>query len=142
VPSGTSRSLSDLPQDVRAVIDAARRAVLTTIDSSGRPHAVPVCFAVAGGNIFSALDNKPKSGKQLVRVVNVRANPIATVLFDRWDEDWRRLAWVMVRGGARIEPPGTALAELIARYPQYRETPPEGDVIGVNPDRIAYWAFE
>jgi PPOX class probable F420-dependent enzyme len=142
VPSGTSRSLSDLPQDVRAVIDSARRAVLTTIDSSGRPHAVPVCFAVAGGNIFSALDNKPKSGKQLVRIANVRANPIATVLFDRWDEDWRRLAWVMVRGGARIEPPGTARAELISRYPQYRETPPEGDVIAVNPDRIAYWAFE
>jgi PPOX class probable F420-dependent enzyme len=142
MPSGSCRSLSELPNTARSVIDDARRAVLSTIDADGRPHSVPVCFAVAGARICSAIDHKPKSGRTLSRIANVRARPIATVLFDRWDEDWRRLAWVMVRGEARIDPPGTAGPELIARYPQYRDDPPAGEVVVVTPVLIAYWTFE
>lgn len=43
---------------------------------------------------------------------------------DRWDEDWRRLAWVMLRGRAEILADGAehdeAQAGLRERYPQYR----------------------
>jgi PPOX class probable F420-dependent enzyme len=139
VSSGSCRSLDELPDVVRAAVDDARRAVLTTIDSHGRPHAVPVCFAIVGGEIVSALDQKPKSGRTLQRINNLRNNPTATVLFDRWGEDWHELAWVMVRGTARIEPPGTAGPELLGRYPQYRTSPPAGEVIVVRPAHIAYW---
>jgi PPOX class probable F420-dependent enzyme len=126
---------------MRVVVGEARRAVLTTVDRSGRPHAVPVCFAVLNDEIVSALDHKPKSGRPLARIDNVREKGIATLLFDRWDEDWDHLAWVMVRGVARIEPPGTGRAELLERYPQYRSSPPDGEVIVVTPDAIAYWSY-
>jgi hypothetical protein len=46
------------------------------------------------------------------------------VTVDRWDEDWTRLAWVMLRGRAEILAAGAehdaAQAGLRQRYPQYR----------------------
>lgn len=139
--SGSCRSLTELPEGASDVVEEARRAVLTTIDSRGSPHAVPVCFAIVNGEICSALDQKPKSGGTLARISNLRRNPAATVLFDRWDEDWTELAWVMVRGTGRIEPPGSVGPELISRYPQYDNSPPQGEVIVVRPDRVAYWTY-
>jgi PPOX class probable F420-dependent enzyme len=100
-----------------------------------------VCYAIVAGEVVVAVDDKPKSGAELARIRNIRSNPHATVLFDRWDEDWRALAWVMVRGRARIEPPGTGAVELAARYAQYRDSPPAGDVIVVRPTRVLWWSF-
>jgi PPOX class probable F420-dependent enzyme len=107
----------------------------------GYPHAVPVCFAVVGGDVVTAIDQKPKSGRRLARLRNVEERGAATLLFDRWDEDWRRLGWVMIGGGARIEPPGTAAGELSARYAQYRDDPPAGESIVVSPHRIRWWTW-
>ncbi|WP_455429714.1 pyridoxamine 5'-phosphate oxidase family protein [Natrinema pallidum] len=100
-----------------------------TVDAQGRPHAVPICFAVlepaaravrpeptnasgtgngtpddgtGGIRLVSAIDEKPKSTADLQRVRNVRANPRVTVLVDRYREDWSRLAWLQGRGWARI----------------------------------------
>lgn len=141
MPSGSCRSLSELPTPIYEVVEASRRAVLATIDKRDHPHAVPVCFAIADGEIVTALDRKPKSGGTLGRVRNLKANPVATVLFDRYEEEWTQLAWVMVRGTARIEPPGTGRGELVERYSQYRTDPPTGDVIVVRPEHIAYWSY-
>jgi PPOX class probable F420-dependent enzyme len=141
VSGGSCSSLADLPPDALAVVQESRRAVLTTVDEQGRPHAVPVCFAIVEGSICSALDHKPKSGKTLARVRNVRANPVSSLLFDRWDENWERLAWVMVRGWASLAPPGTGRAELVSRYPQYQVTPPEGEVIVIRPERLTFWSY-
>ena len=141
MPGGSVSSLADLPDPVLVVVNDARRAVLTTVDEHGRPHAVPVCFAIDGDCIVSAVDRKPKSTAKLARLRNVRATSVATVLFDRWDEDWERLAWVMVRGHASVAPPGTAGPQLAARYPQYRSSPPQGEVIVVVPQRITYWSY-
>jgi PPOX class probable F420-dependent enzyme len=45
-----------------------------------------------------------------------------SVVFDRYDEDWRRLGWVMLHGRAGILAEGAehdrAQALLRARYPQ------------------------
>jgi PPOX class probable F420-dependent enzyme len=138
--SGSCRRLSDLPPQAREVIESARRAVLATVDERGAPHAVPVSFAVLDEDLVTAVDQKPKKPGELVRVRNVRANPNVAMLFDRWDEDWERLAWVMVRGGARVEPPATGSAELSTRYPQYRDDPPRGDVIVITPVRVSWWS--
>ena len=117
----------------------ARRAVLTTVDRDGYPHAVPVCFATGEELIFSAIDHKPKTTTSLARLRHIDDRNYATMLFDRYDEDWSKLGWVMARGRAHIDPPGTANSQLGARYAQYLERPPRGPVIVVRPERISWW---
>jgi PPOX class probable F420-dependent enzyme len=113
--------------------------VLTTIDEQGGPHAVPICFAVTGTDIVTPIDHKPKSTTALARVRHIQSRPVATVLFDRYDDDWANLGWVMVRGSARLEDPRIARESLAARYPQYRARPPQGELIVVTPRRINWW---
>jgi PPOX class probable F420-dependent enzyme len=117
----------------------ARRGVLATLDRVGAPHCVPVCFARRGAEIVTAVDQKPKRGGELSRIANIRRRPDATLLVDRWDEDWSRLAWVMVRATARLDLPGSAERQLLERYPQYRTDPPRGDVIALEPQRVFWW---
>lgn len=142
MPGGSCRRLSELPEPARALVEEARRAVLGTVDERARPHLVPVCFAIRGGEIVTAVDEKPKTTKELVRVRNIEAHGRATLLVDRWDEDWRRLGWAMIRAAARIEAPGSADDELRARYEQYRAAPPSGVVIALRPEAISWWTSE
>src|SRR5262249_50796280 len=75
-----------------------RRATLTPIAArAGRPRSVPICSVVADDVIYSPLDEKPKAAAapaRLRRVRNLAADPRATILLDRWSEDWRELAWL------------------------------------------------
>lgn len=137
--AGSCRRLEELPWSARAILEDARRAILATLDEDGTPHAVPVTFAVVAGDLVTAVDYKPKSGRQLKRLKNLRANPKATAVVDRWSEEWDELGWVMLAGRARIELPGTGVAQLSERYPQYRERAPAGDVIVLSPERIRWW---
>lgn len=89
------------------------------------PHLIPVCYAVTGTTLYITVDEKPKRQDiPLRRVRNIRENPQAAFVVDRWDEDWSRLGWIMLRGPAEILDAGPehdrAQALLIARYPQYR----------------------
>jgi PPOX class probable F420-dependent enzyme len=120
----------------------SRRAVLATVDSNRRPHAVPVCWAETEGRIAVAIDDKPKSSRRLQRVRNIETNPQVTLLFDHYEDDWKRIGWVMVRARATLAPPGTAGAELARRYEQYSTSPPRGEVIVAAPQRIVWWTFE
>jgi PPOX class probable F420-dependent enzyme len=138
--SGSCESFATLPPVARAVLDDARRAALATVDAHGRPHVVPVCFAIRGDELISAIDHKPKSGVVMARVRNLESNPNAAVMIDRWDEDWSRIAWVMVRGTARLEPPDGAEV-LNARYPQYEAMPDHDALIVVAPQRILWWTY-
>ena len=53
---------------------------------------------------------------------NILANPTVAVVVDRYDEDWARLGWVMLRGQAEILADGSehddAQTLLRSRYPQ------------------------
>jgi PPOX class probable F420-dependent enzyme len=116
------RMLSDAQ---RHFLDAGRVAHLATADARGTPHVVPVCYAVAGASLYITIDEKPKrQDVPLKRLRNILANPTVAVTVDRWDEDWTRLAWVMLRGRAEILHDGAehdrAQALLRERYPQYR----------------------
>jgi coenzyme F420-0:L-glutamate ligase/coenzyme F420-1:gamma-L-glutamate ligase len=113
--------------ELRRFIEGQRVARFTSVDEKGRPHVVPICFALVGENIYSVLDAKPKRVEvmRLRRVRNLLANPDVQVLLDRYDEDWSLLRYVQLRGKASIiTPDGTehaaALDALRARYPQYR----------------------
>jgi PPOX class probable F420-dependent enzyme len=124
----------------------ARVASLATADVDGRPHVVPIVFAVAGDTVYSAVDSKPKRTTSLRRLANLQANPRATLLVHHYDdEDWTRLWWVRADTTAEIVDDPAAMARPIAllreRYPQYRQAPPEGPVIALTVERWSGWAY-
>jgi PPOX class probable F420-dependent enzyme len=129
----------------RAFLDRGRVAHLATADRFGAPHLVPVCFCVDGPSLYITVDEKPKrTDIPLKRVRNILENPAVAVTVDRWDEDWTRLAWIMLRGQADILTDGTehdrAQEQLRRRYPQYQAmdlaTLP---VIAVRIQRVLSW---
>jgi len=118
----------------------ARVARLATLDEQGHPHLVPICFAVDGATLYTAVDEKPKRTRALKRLSNIAANPSVEVLVDHWDEDWSKLWWVRLRGTARvIDDADRAHALLAAKYPQYREQPPGGPVIAIEIEETSEW---
>jgi PPOX class probable F420-dependent enzyme len=117
----------------------ARVARLATVDPAGRPHLVPICFAIEGDTLYSAVDEKPKRTRRLRRLANIEANPAVEVLIDHYDEDWSRLRWARLRGTARIVEDRHAVELLAAKYPQYRNEPPAGPVIEVTIEERSEW---
>ena len=62
------------------------------------------------------------------------------MLVDRYDEDWSRLAWVRLRGRARIVDHDERALELLqVKYPQYRDHPPPGPFIVVEIAERGSW---
>jgi PPOX class probable F420-dependent enzyme len=132
------------PDEARARFAAARVARLATADADGRPHLVPICFALAGDTVYSAVDDvKPKATRRLRRLANVAANPAVSLLADHYDDDWSRLWWVRADGRGRVlEDAPEAIALLAARYEQYRVAPPAGPVLAVEVERWSGWSAE
>jgi PPOX class probable F420-dependent enzyme len=126
-------------------LDTRRVGHLATADAQAVPHLVPVCFAVSDGTVYITIDRKPKGNPlTLKRLRNIVENPVAAFIADRWDEDWTRLGWVMLRGPAEILPDGPehdrAQALLRSRYPQYREMEiGELPVIAIRIERVTSW---
>lgn len=135
------RSTRDV--EVRRRVGQARVARLATVDGQGRPHVVPICFALADDVLYSAVDGKPKRSPRLKRLENIRANPNVTVLVDHYEDDWSRLWWVRLRGRGRVleggEERDRALALLADKYPQYRAQPPVDAVIAIDLDEWREW---
>jgi PPOX class probable F420-dependent enzyme len=128
----------------RAHLAAARVGRLATVRPDGSPHVVVCCYAVEGDRVWTAVDEKPKSGAPLQRLANIRANPRASLLVDHYEEDWERLWWVRVDGAAAVLEIGNeeerAIAALTARYPQYERARPGGPVIAITIERLAGWS--
>jgi len=107
-----------------AFLSCRRVGHLATADSAAKPHVVPVCFAIGEHTLYTAVDEKPKRTRDPKRLKNIRENPDVVFLADRYDEDWSRLGWVMIRGGAEILEEGDIFRRggllLQERYPQYR----------------------
>ncbi len=130
--------------DLRRRAAAARVARLATLDPDGRPHVVPICFALDGDTLYSAVNGKPKRSRALRRLRNIRARPVATVMVDHYEENWERLWWVRLRGPARVVAAGgaeeaRAIALLVNKYPQYRDARPAGPVVAVALDERTGW---
>ena len=98
-------------------------ARMATADARGRPFVVPVCFAYVDGRLYTPIDEKPKSGRRLRRLRNIEENPQVSLLFDRYEADWQRLAWVLIRGRASLvtdrSEKAQAAAALRHKYDQY-----------------------
>jgi PPOX class probable F420-dependent enzyme len=133
------------PDEARRRFAAARVARLATADAAGRPHLVPVVFAVDGDTVVSAVDHKPKRTTALRRLANVAENPAVALLADHYAEDWSALWWVRADGTGRVvdarEPQARdAVALLCERYPQYSGRPPVGPVLAVEVTRWSGWS--
>jgi len=120
-------------------------AHLATADARGIPHVIPVCFAISGNMLYITIDDKPKTTfTALKRLRNIAENPAVAVVVDRYDEDWARLGWVMLRGRAEIHTGGTehqhAQALLRTRYPQLAKMDiARCPVIAVRIERTTSW---
>jgi PPOX class probable F420-dependent enzyme len=131
---------SSSPATAEQRLAAARVGRLATVTADGRPHVVPVCFVLAGGRVYTAVDAKPKSTRALRRLENVRATGRASLLVDHYEEDWARLWWVRVDGPAEVlESAAAALDALAGKYEQYRAARPAGPVIAITPERWRSW---
>ena len=121
----------DLAATERVFVAVARTATLATIAPDGRPRLIPICFVLerAAPVVWTPLDDKPKRSddpRDLARVRDIVARPAVSIIVDRWDEDWDRLAWVRIHGQATLAEPGTAdhevaVSALRAKYPRYAD---------------------
>ena len=129
---------------MRSRFQSAFIARLATVGAGGRPHIVPVCFALDEQTLYFAVDSKPKRTENLQRLRNIAANPVVSILVDHYEDDWSRLWWVRLDGDARVVTDraevSMAVKLLAARYAQYRANPPAGPVVAVAIAAMTGWS--
>jgi PPOX class probable F420-dependent enzyme len=135
-----------LTRNALRLVRTARVAHLGTADSAGQPLVIPICFAFDGKEFFSPIDEKPKqiSPQKLKRLRNIEENSQVSLVIDRWDEDWRKLAYILVSGRARILLSGQkhrrAVSLLRKKYRQYRSMAiDQRPVIVIRPLAVKVW---
>jgi PPOX class probable F420-dependent enzyme len=146
---GLSLLMANWRGEYRDFINACRIARLSTVDASGEPYLVPICYALVDGTIVTPIDEKPKrTDRPLKRVRNIEETGRAAVLFDHYeDTDWSNLRWLMLRGTATVIGPDDdmhqlAIRALRARYAQYAAMNLENaKIIAVMPEHISAWGF-
>jgi PPOX class probable F420-dependent enzyme len=136
-------------EDAQRFLEAHRLGHLATADKDGAPHVIPICYALDDAALYFVADAKPKRrpASRLRRLANLRENPRAAVVVDDYDEDWTRLAWVLVRGPAGIVVDAgdhaRALAALRARYAQYRamalDDPVTHPIVRIEATTVTTW---
>jgi PPOX class probable F420-dependent enzyme len=142
--------VKDLDPASRALLESARVAHLATADQYARPHAVPIVFVIREDRLFFPLDRKPKredDWHMLRRVRNIETNGRVAIVVDRYDEDWAKLAWVLLEGVATIVETGeerdAAAALLTDKYAQYRGGKLDGcPVVRVAVERAVRWSAD
>ena len=135
-----------MDSEIRKFVSRFRVARFATSDQNAQPHVIPICFEIGNDLIYSAIDGKPKSGdfNTLKRVKNIRKNPKVSVLFDEYTENWEQLAYVLIRGEARVETDGSEREYgeglLRDKYRQYGNyLMPGCPVIVISPKNIYSW---
>ena len=139
-----------LSAGARDLLSTARVAHLATSDQYARPHVVPIVFVWQETLLYTPLDRKPKRDDDwhvLRRVRNIETNGRVAVVVDHYDEDWSRLAWVLLEGVATILESGeerdAAAALLSEKYAQYQALPLTGrPIVRVEIEHSAEWSSE
>ncbi len=129
------------PRWARRLVESARVGRLATASSECAPHVIPICFVLLDDTIYSVIDEKPKSGRRLVRLRNIDQTGQAALVVDRYDEDWSQLAYVLMRGPARTIPSNpAALVALRQKYPQYNAMALDNaEMVELRVDRWTAW---
>ena len=136
-----------LTRNALGLIRSARVAHLATADAHGQPHVIPICFVFDGKYFYSPIDEKPKrtAPEKLKRVKNIRENAQVALVVDHYDEDWRKLSYVLVSGKAHVLLSGAshrkAVTLLRRKYSQYRKMRIDRlPMILIRPTRMTSWA--
>ncbi len=133
---------------IEEFIERARVARLATIDSEFKPHIVPVVFVFDCNHFFIPIDEKRKTAKpeKLKRIRNIQHNPNVALLIDQYDEDWTKLAFVMIQGKASVASKREeniqvrqAYKKLITKYIQYQKVGVGEVCIIITPKKVASW---
>ena len=135
---------------VREFLRLARIAHLATVDATGAPHNVTLCFWYdEGSRFYFVIDEKPKRTPPggIKRMRNIAANPRVALVVDHYEENWQFLAYVLIHGEARviIEDDNEyllALRNLRDKYPQYRMMALSSDknpVVRIEAQRVHVW---
>ena len=135
--------------DVRATLEASRHGYLSTASPDGDPHLQPVVFQVVGEAIYIAIDEKPKTTLRLRRLTNLESNPRFALLVDRYEDDWSKLWWILLRGPAEVlwpsqweaEEAASVITKLREKYVQYESMGLEQrPLLKLIPDRVTQWS--
>jgi PPOX class probable F420-dependent enzyme len=135
---------------LKTIIDKATVARLATVDSECKPHLIPVVFD--NDCYFIPIDEKTKRSKpeNLKRIKNTQQNPNVALLIDEYDEDWRKLYFIMIQreasiiGGKELGQNEQVLLEkahklLSGKYVQYQEIGIGEYVIMIVPQKVITW---
>lgn len=140
---------------LKTIINKVRVARLATVDSECKPHLIPVVFVFENGCYFIPIDEKSKRSRpdRLKRVKNIQQNPNVTILIDEYNEDWRKLYFIMIQGTASIigdkelEQRELLLLErahrlLSDKYLQYQKIGIGEYIIMIIPQKVITWKNE
>jgi len=139
--------LLKLDQKTKTLIKRAKVARLATVDQKSHPYVVPVVFVFHKNAFFIPLDEKTKSvnPKKLKRVKNIARNPNVTLLIDRYQNDWKKLFFLMIHGKATVvDSKNSKIMNkvhelLISKYPQYKKIGVGNSCIKITPHGITHW---
>jgi PPOX class probable F420-dependent enzyme len=135
-------TLEELPGWAAELLTSERVARLAFVDEDGRPRVLPVTFALAGGAVWSAIDEKPKRTAEPARVRRLRRRPEAALCVDVYSDDWSQLAWVQLLGRVEwtsVERGAEGMAALAAKYEPYAKRTPPGPLMRLAVERALYW---
>ena len=137
---------------VKTIIDKARVARLATVDSECKPHLIPVVFVFDNYSYFIPIDEKTKRSRpeKLKRAKNIQQNSNVTLLIDDYNENWRKLYFIMIQGkasiigGKKLEQNELLLLEkahklLSDKYLQYQKIGIGEYVIMIVPRKVITW---
>jgi len=136
-----------LNQKTMTLIKGAKVARLATVDQKSHPYVVPVVFVFHENSFFIPLDEKVKTvnPRKLKRVKNIEKNPNVTLLIDKYQNDWKKLFFLMIHGKATvIDGKNTKLMDiihklLVSKYPQYKKIGIGNYCIMINPTKVTFW---
>jgi PPOX class probable F420-dependent enzyme len=121
---------------------SSRVARLGLLDEDDRPRVLPVTYALVGGKLYSAIDQKPKHSAEPARLRFLARRPEVALTIDRYDDDWSELAWVQLLGRIEIVPVDAepeAMEALAVKYAVYRAEPPPGPLLKLTTERTVCW---
>ena len=140
---------------VKTIIDKARVARLATVDSECKPHLIPVVFVFDNYSYFIPIDEKTKRSRpeKLKRAKNIQQNSNVTLLIDDYNENWRKLYFIMIQGkasiigGKQLEQNELLLLKkahklLSDKYLQYQKIGIGEYVIMIIPQKVITWKNE
>ncbi len=135
-----------LNQKTKALIKGAKVARLATVDQKLHLYVVPVVFVFNENSFFIPLDEKIKTvnPRNLKRVKNIEKNPNVTLLIDKYQNNWKKLFFLMIRGKAKVIDGNSKVLDkihklLILKYPQYKKIGIGNSCIRINPTKVTFW---